>query len=67
MSFLGSPDIGNNSADWKPNNDHLLQMSDMNNELRFPPIPENSRANQLIHYYRKLNQYNGGMKNGTLE
>jgi hypothetical protein len=42
-------------------------MSDMNNELRFLPIPENSRANQLIHYYRRLNQYNGGMKNGTLE
>jgi hypothetical protein len=67
MSFLRSPDIGKKSADSKSNNDHLLQMSDMNNELRFLPIPENSRANQLIHYYRRLNQYNGGMKNGTLE
>jgi hypothetical protein len=57
MSFLRSPDIGKNSADWKSNNDHLLQRSDMNNELRFLPLPENSRANQLILYYRKLNQF----------
>ena len=57
MSFLRSPDIGKNSADRKSNNDHLLQRSDMNNELRFLPVPKNSRANQLILYYRKLNQF----------
>lgn len=57
MSFLKSPDIGKNSADWKSNNDQVLQRSDMNNELSLLPIPENSRANQLIHYYRKLNQF----------
>ena len=57
MSFLGSPDIGKSPADWKSKNDHLAQRGDMNNELEFLPIPENSRANQLIHDFRKLNQF----------
>lgn len=57
MSFLRSPDIGESAADWKSKNDHLSQRGDMNNELVFLPIPINSKANQLIHDFRKQNQF----------
>jgi hypothetical protein len=57
MSLLRSPDIGKSPADWKSKNDHLSQRGDMNNELEFLPIPVNSKANQLIHDFRKLNQF----------
>ncbi len=56
MSFLRSPDVGKNPADWKSKNDHLAQRGDMNNELEFLPIPVNSKANQLIHDFRRLNK-----------
>jgi hypothetical protein len=57
MNSLRSPDIYKNTADIKSKKYHLTQRSDMNSELRFLPIPENSRANQLIRDFRKLNQF----------
>ncbi len=57
MNLLRSPNTVKNTVDRKFKSDRLPNRSCMNNELRFPPIPENSRANQLIHDFRKLNQF----------
>jgi len=57
MSSLRSPGTSKNLIDRKFKNDRLPKSSSMNNELKFPPIPENSRANQLIHNFRELNQF----------
>jgi len=57
MISLKSPDTFKNSIDRKLKNDLLPNWNDINCELKFPPIPKNSRTNQLIHGCRKLNQY----------
>ena len=57
MNLLRSPNTFKNTADRKIENDQLPKRSCRNNDLRFPPIPENSRANQLIHDFRKLSQF----------
>jgi hypothetical protein len=57
MISLKSPDTFKNSIDRKLKNDLLPKRNDINSELKFPPIPENSRANQLILCCRKLNHF----------
>ena len=57
MNFPRSPEIGKSPADWKSKNDYTAQRGEMNNELEYLPIPINSKANQLIHDFRKLNKF----------
>ena len=57
MISLKSPDTYKNSIDKKFKNDLTPKRNGMNNELKFPPIPENSRANQLILGCRKLDHF----------
>jgi hypothetical protein len=57
MSSLKSLNTFKISIDRKFNKDLLPKRNGINNKLKFPPIPENSRANQLILGCRKLNQF----------
>ena len=57
MISLKSPDTFKNSIDRKLKNDLLPNCNDINCELKFLPIPKNSRANQLILGCRKLNHF----------
>lgn len=57
MSFINPPDTGERPAGWRSKSYHLSQKGGMNNEPEFLPIPINSKANQLIHNFRKLNPF----------
>ena len=56
MISLKSSDTFKKST-YKKGNDLTPKRNGMKNELEFPLIPENSRANQLILGYRKLNHF----------